>query len=208
MPSIRYDEINGAVLVNDAGTVNYQAAKPGLSFEFDRLNLGATGAYKVLAGIEQSLTMAEYAECIDYINATVTSAAAPAGPSLTDLQAALCVDVDGHAGGIRSRYITEITGQDATYQAKLTEAQAYQAAGSPADASAYPYILNESQRKGAPPAVIAGLYIKTNQQWTTINAPLEGIRTAGKDKINAATSQADAQKAHDDAITAMDGIGK
>lgn len=208
MASIRYDEINGTVLVNDAGTVNRQAAKPGLSFAFDRLHLSRTCGYKTLAGIEQALTMAEYAECVDYANASVTEAAAPAGPSLADIQAALCRAIDNHAGDIRQRYITEITGQDATYAAKLDEARRYQAAGSPADATGYPYIYHESQQKNASPADIASLYIATNAQWTAINAPLEGLRTAGKDRVSAAGTIADAQQAHDDTITAMDAIGK
>lgn len=203
MAILRYDETNGAYLVNDAGTVNASTTKPALSFAYDRLAYNVGASYRVLQGVTLALTVDQCAECESYANANVSSAAAPAGETLAQLQARLCNDIDLRAGQIRQKYITSVPGQDATYQAKLAEANSYIAAGSPADASSYPYINNEAQQKNAAPATIANLYISTNNQWTSINAPIEGIRTAGKDNVNNATTAAGAQTAHDNAITSL-----
>jgi hypothetical protein len=69
-------------------------------------------------------------------------------PSLSDYKEAAKDAIDRAAGRARARYITVAPGQEATYQAKAAEADAYVAAGRPSDTTPYPILTAEAQVRG------------------------------------------------------------
>jgi len=95
-------------------------------------------------------------------------------------------EIDAAAGRARSRYLTTVPGQEATYTAKYAQAQAYISAGYPADASPYPWIAQESMRSGLTPPQAADRIKATGDAWANIIGPaIEGLRIGGKDALAA-----------------------
>lgn len=101
-------------------------------------------------------------------------------------------EIDAAAGRARSRYLTTVPGQEATYTAKYAQAQAYISAGYPADASPYPWIAQESMRSGLTPPQAADRIKATGDAWANVIGPaIEGLRIGGKDGLEARLTIAD-----------------
>lgn len=95
-------------------------------------------------------------------------------------------EIDNAAGRARARYLTTVPGQEATYTAKYAQAQAYIAAGYPADTAPYPWIAQESMRSGLTATQAADRIKATGDGWSNIIGPsIEGLRIGGKDGLAA-----------------------
>jgi len=95
--------------------------------------------------------------------------------------------VDEAAGKARARYITWQPGQEAVYQLKREQAQAYKAAGYPADASPWPLIDAEAQARGISEQQVADEILAIADAWMQKAAQIEAIRMKAKADIKAAT---------------------
>lgn len=94
-------------------------------------------------------------------------------------------EIDDAAGRARSRYLTTVPGQEATYAAKYSQAQAYIAAGYPT-ATLYPWIAQEASRTGLTPSQAADRIKATGDGWANVIGPaIEGLRIGGKDGLAA-----------------------
>jgi hypothetical protein len=103
--------------------------------------------------------------------------------------------VDELAGQTRLKYISTSPGQDATYTAKLRDAEAYIAADYPTDASGYKWIGAEAAHTQMTPAQVADRIIASANLWVTIGAEIEGARQAAKVAIKAAATASDIRTA-------------
>jgi hypothetical protein len=92
--------------------------------------------------------------------------------------------VDTAAGEARLRYLTSIPGQDATYGAKLTDAEKFIADGyHEENIEDYPWLAGEVRTYGKTPTV-AALEITTKaSQWIQVGVPIEEIRLKAKQAI-------------------------
>ena len=109
-------------------------------------------------------------------------------------------EIDRAAGRARSRYLTTVPGQEATYTAKYAQAQAYIAAGYPADTAPYPWIAQESVRSGLTIKQTADRIKMTGDLWANIVGPaIEGLRIGGKDALPALSTIA-AVLAHEKSV--------
>ena len=75
------------------------------------------------------------------------------------------VAIDAAASKARGRYLTSGIGQDSTYLAKASEAEAFLQAGSPADASAYFLLKPEAEARGITVAALASEVIAARDSW-------------------------------------------
>jgi hypothetical protein len=103
--------------------------------------------------------------------------------------------VDALAGQVRLKYISSSPGQDATYALKLKDAEAYIAAGYPAEATDYKWIAAEAAHTQMTPAQVADRIIASANLWVTIGAEIEGARQAAKVAIKAAATASDIRTA-------------
>jgi len=118
--------------------------------------------------------------------------------------------IDAQAGTTRRKYITDATGQDATYLQKAAEAKAYVAAGYPsASIASYPMVRAMARSKYGPTPsaaqcqLAADYIIATEAAWVQKGADIEEARLAGKDAVTAALTVADVQTAQTAAIAAL-----
>lgn len=127
--------------------------------------------------------------------------AAAADKLIAQAKTAAKARIDAAAGRVRARYLTVAPGQEATYQAKAAEADAYVSAGRPADTSAYPILTAEAQARGIDVSQLADLVRETRDQWVQLAAVVEALRIGGKlavdaavdhDAVEAAAAQAEA----------------
>jgi len=128
---------------------------------------------------------------------------------LPALKKALCAEVEGEAEAARLRYITGGAGQAAVYMTKADQADAYKAAGYPADTTAYPMIAAEVGISGATAQEVADLIIATRDGWLTIASQIEAARlgaTGSTGTINVAADRTAAEAAKDTAIAALQAI--
>ena len=101
-------------------------------------------------------------------------------------------EIDAAAGRARSRYLTTVPGQEATYTAKYAQAQAYIAAAYPADTTTYPWVAQEASRTGMTPTQAADRIKITGDAWANVIGPaIEGLRIGGKDGLEARLTIAD-----------------
>jgi hypothetical protein len=114
---------------------------------------------------------------------------------LEQLQNEAQARIDALAGQARLKYISTSPGQDATYTAKLKDAEAYVAAGYPTDASAYKWIMTEATHTQMTPVQVANRIIAAANLWITVGAEIEGARQAAKVAIKVATTVADIRAA-------------
>ncbi len=133
--------------------------------------------------------------------------------SLSQLQTALCADIDAQAETQRLLYITPGAGQAATYLLKQTQAAQALAAQATTDAgktpaqlaAAYPFLANEiaitvDPTSKAPATDIYGVargIMAVLNGWQPIGLAIEAMRLKTKAAINAATTSATAEAAHD-----------
>lgn len=99
------------------------------------------------------------------------------------------VAIDAAASKARGRYLTAGIGQDSTYLAKASEAEAFLQAGSPADASAYYLLRPEAEARGITVAALAVEVISARDAWHQVAGEIEGVRIGGKALVaNAGTA--------------------
>lgn len=98
--------------------------------------------------------------------------------------------IDQAAGAARTRYITVTPGQDATYQAKYADAQAFARAGYPdADLAQYPWVQKEAEATSVTPRAAADGIKAVGDPWNMVLGPtIEGLRIGGKTTLPALTS--------------------
>ncbi len=120
----------------------------------------------------------------------------PPPPTLAEAQADALAAIDIAAGVARSRYITTVNGQDATYLLKAADADRYKAAGYPdAQIASYPWVLAKAKAMVAVPAAAdyqtaADLIIATRDAWVVKGAAIEEARERGKAAVSAALNVA------------------
>lgn len=116
--------------------------------------------------------------------------------------------IDAAAGRARARYITTAPGQEATYQAKYSEALSYRAAGYPADLAGYPYVAGESEPNAPRTATeAADRIISTGDQWANVIGPqIESTRVNGKDRLLEQETAADIAQLTEEVTAALDAI--
>ena len=118
-----------------------------------------------------------------------------------------CDVIDAAAVAARQRFVTTTPMQDGTYTLKFAQAEAYLAAGAPADASAYPWIALEAQETGRTPAEAAQRFVDTGTPWTmTIGPLIESKRVGFKDKVSAAETIDAALDFMREGLSALDAI--
>ena len=130
----------------------------------------------------------------------------PPLPPLTDYKSKAQDAIDQAAGRARARYITVAPGQEATYQAKAAEADAYVVAGRPADTTPYPILTAEAQARGISVSDMADMVRTMRDQWTQLAAAIEGIRIGGKLAVDAAADHAGVDAARDAAIAQLEAV--
>ena len=126
--------------------------------------------------------------------------------TLADAQAAAEARIDEAAGRARARYITVTPGQEATYVEKGRQAEAYRAAGYPADLTSYPWIQAEVNATGKTPQQAADDILAQRDQWIALGAQIEELRIKGKSDIRSATTKAQVRQLADQAVAALDAI--
>ncbi|GEO82850.1 hypothetical protein [Pararhodospirillum oryzae] len=102
----------------------------------------------------------------------------------------LVARIDILAGEARQRWVTDVPGQEGTYQAKAAEAAALASDPAP-DPAEYPYLSAEAVETGASLAETAALVAATAAAWAQANATIEARRRGWKTRAAAATSPAD-----------------
>lgn len=125
---------------------------------------------------------------------------------LSALKSRALIEIDTAAERARLRYITPGAGQAQTYQMKLEQAQAYQSAGSPADASPWPFIAAESAALAVTPAEAAALIIATRDAWVTVGAAIEQARMGGKRAVTQSASIESVNNARAAALNTLEHI--
>lgn len=114
--------------------------------------------------------------------------------------------IDAAASVARSRFVSSGVGQDGTYVVKAQQAQAWAAAGYPADAVP-PYVTAEAAAVGGTPRARADLIIATAQQWSDVIGPkIEGARIGGKAAVRAAEDVSGVESALAIAVAALNNI--
>ena len=106
---------------------------------------------------------------------------------LADVQIEALVAIDDAAGRARTRYITDVPGQAATYLLKAQQADAYKATGYPVDLTEFPMIAAEMASSGMSGMDSANYIIATRDQWVVLAAEIEKQRLTGKIAISNAT---------------------
>lgn len=96
--------------------------------------------------------------------------------SLEDIKLQAIQDIDNLAGYTRSKYITNITGQDAVYAQKLLEAEEYLKSGFIGE-----YIKAEALAANKEVQLVAQDIVDKSVLWNTVIGPkIEGIRRKNK----------------------------
>ncbi|MFO6420150.1 hypothetical protein ACLBKS_08105 [Hylemonella sp. W303a] len=98
--------------------------------------------------------------------------------------AAAHAQIDTAAGRARSRHITVVPGQEATYILKEQQSRGYIAAlksdNPPANASAWPLVAVEAAATGTSPEAAALAVISQAEVWMPLNAQIEQLRIGAK----------------------------
>lgn len=119
-----------------------------------------------------------------------------ASDRLSEIKAALCLEVDNEAERERLRYITAGAGQAMVYQRKGEEARRFVAwradHSEPAapDAGTFPILEASIGVEGASLDDVASLVIATEDAWVAVAARIERARLSGKAAIDAAMTEA------------------
>ena len=114
--------------------------------------------------------------------------------------------IDQLAGEVRSRHITIVAGQSATYEYKRTDAERFQADGEPNDPDAYPWVAAEADAMDASLSVAAQAILTNRDLWWQGGIEIERQRMKGKNRVRAATSVRSMYEAWQDARDAMEAV--
>lgn len=109
--------------------------------------------------------------------------------------------IDIKAGAVRSRYITTVPGQEATYILKGAQARRFLDsgfAGSPPN-----LVQAEADATGDTPKQAAVRILAEEEQWTGLAATIEKIRRSGKIAVTRAGSELEAETAFNQTISAF-----
>ena len=99
--------------------------------------------------------------------------------------------IDIAAGAARGRFITTVPGQEATYQLKADEANAFIAANRPTDTTDYPMLSAEAEGRGVTVSALADEIVVIRALWLKAAAQIEKARVTGKGAIDAAQDDSD-----------------
>lgn len=108
----------------------------------------------------------------------------PPAPLLADVLASALAAIDTTAGAARSRYITTVPGQEATYLIKAQQARDYQAAGHTGPVPAL--VQAEADATGEAPQLACGRILAEEAAWIAKAAQIETARRRGKIAVGAA----------------------
>lgn len=116
------------------------------------------------------------------------------------------IDIDAKAGEVREKYITVVSGQEATYVEKAKDAQRYIDDGVPeiTDGSVYPFTWAESVAMSNTPLESSNYIIATRDLWLQIAANIEQERRNGKITVDVAINETEVATAFNSAIAALD----
>lgn len=114
--------------------------------------------------------------------------------------------IDEAAGNARKKYITDVPGQAATYLLKAQHADAYKAAGYPADTTNFPMVVAEMSATGMAAIEAANYIIGTRDQWVMLAAEIEKQRRAGKIAVGSAAGETEITAASNTAVAALKAI--
>lgn len=110
------------------------------------------------------------------------------------LDADLHAKIDAEAGVARCWYITDVPGQQLTYQRKEDEARRWVAATEPAIAD-YPFLAAESAATQASADDAAAAIIAAADLWAAIGSAIEGARIGAKRAVTAAATRTEKEAA-------------
>lgn len=125
----------------------------------------------------------------------------PPAPLLADVRAAALVAIDTAAGTARTRYITTVPGQEATYLIKAQQARDYQAAGHTGPVPAL--VQSEADATGETPQLACGRILAEESAWVAKAAQIETARRRGKIAAQAAADVPAVEAARDAAIAEL-----
>ncbi|WP_430009967.1 hypothetical protein [Methylophaga lonarensis] len=111
------------------------------------------------------------------------------------------------AGAARSRYVTNVPHQDATYQLKLEDCLAFAGAGYPeSELADYPFVAAEAEANGTSGQAAAELVIATYNSWKHLAARIEGKRRAGINAVNAVADWRECMAVAEGFVTQIEAI--
>lgn len=113
------------------------------------------------------------------------------GPDMTFHRSEAIGVIRDAIAAYRRQIITDLPGQDAIYQNKRSEAEAYIAAGRPTDLTPYPMLAAETGITAPTASELADLWIVLNTQWVQLAAALEAVRLSATAEVGAATTRAE-----------------
>lgn len=123
--------------------------------------------------------------------------------ALAEAQTAAQAQVDAAAGRARLRYITDVPGQQATYQRKEQQAREWSVLGFPLPAPSF--IQAEADALGAHPQTVAQQVCALADYWAYVKGPeIEAARIAGKAAVRAAETLEAVQAALDAALSELE----
>ena len=108
---------------------------------------------------------------------------------LARLDLLLHARIDAEAGAVRMRFITDVAGQELTYQRKESEARAW-VADPEMPLAALPFLSAEMAATGADAATCAATIIAAADAWAAIGSAIEGARIGAKRAVSAAMTAA------------------
>lgn len=125
--------------------------------------------------------------------------------ALAEAQAKGQAQVDAAAGRARLRYITDVPGQQATYQRKEQQAREWTEAGYPEPAPSF--IAAEAEALGTTPQAIAVQVITLADFWAYVKGPeIEAARIKHKAAVRATATLEAVQAALDAALVELEAL--
>ncbi|MEP1611121.1 MAG: hypothetical protein ABJL72_04285 [Roseobacter sp.] len=123
----------------------------------------------------------------------------------TKIADAAIAQVNAAARIVRSRFVTDLPGQEMMYLRKETQARAFASqVPEPTDMSDYPLIAAEVGITGQTAAQVAQIYINLAAQWEAVGAALESVRLGAIVNIEAAADALTIDQILTDFYTAME----
>jgi len=118
------------------------------------------------------------------------------------------IEIDNKAGEIREKYITVVSGQEATYIEKAKDAERFISDGVPSitDGLVYPFTWAEGIAMVVTPLEAANAIISTKDSWLQIAANIEQERRGGKINIDLAVDEISINNAKLSAISALENL--
>ena len=105
--------------------------------------------------------------------------------------------IDADAEKERLKYVTPGSAQAMVYQAKLDEADRWDAAGNPPDLTGFPFIAGEVPLTAANAAALVGIWRGMQALWLPLAAQIEVARLGAKNAVTASGNVAAVKAAYD-----------